>query len=139
MPFARINKIVKRWQKQYTQYSNTHFSSSTDKSKHEDCPVGSNSWCSLQRGIAKQTNTQVQIKNPLSDAVATENQHIFDRLDSETFLTAGEQSKTKSINKLSHNVFWSLIPEEKCTPLLETQIRVGLVTLHVDAEYCEAF
>ena len=94
MPFARINKIVKRWQKQYTQYSNTHFSSSTGKSKHEDCPVGSNSWCSLQRGIAKQTNTHVQIKNPLSDAVATENQHIFDRLDSETFLTAGEQSKT---------------------------------------------
>ena len=81
--FARIKETVKDGKS--NTYDTQTYSIIVDEPKHEDCPVGSNSWCSFQRDMPNQTNKHVPIKNPLPPAVVTEIQPIFHRLGIEHF------------------------------------------------------
>ena len=46
-----------------------HYSSTPEEPKHNDYPVGPNSWCSYQGDQAKRTNLHKLIKNALPLAV----------------------------------------------------------------------
>ena len=57
-----------------------HYSSTPDQPRHEDCPVGKNSWCSFNRDKATGEKTHLPVKDPLPEAVIKVMQPTFDRL-----------------------------------------------------------
>lgn len=48
------------------KYILKHYSSTLEKPRHEDCPVGKNSWCSYQLDVANKQNTHKPVNPFLS-------------------------------------------------------------------------
>ena len=106
-----------------------HYSSTPEQPRHEDCPVGRNSWCSYNRDKATRKKTHVPIKDPLPEAVVKVMQPTFDRLGSEEFLVGCEECLDQNNNESLHHVCWGMAPKERYTSQQETSLAVSLGVL----------
>lgn len=106
-----------------------HYSSTPEKPRHEDCPMGKDSWCSYNRDAATGEKTQVLIKNPLPECVVNLMQPIFDRLGSEEFLVGCERCLDQNRNECLHHVIWGMAPKEQYTSQQEASLAVALGVL----------
>lgn len=103
-----------------------HYSSTAKNPKHENCPQGSNSWCSYNRDKALKESTHVPIKDPLPPAVVKVIQPVFDRLGNKAFLVGSEKCLTQNTNESLHHVIWGMSPKEQYTSQHEAKLAVAL-------------
>lgn len=106
-----------------------HYSSTPEKPRHEDWPMGKDSWCSYNRDAATGEKTHVPIKNPLPECVVNLMQPIFDRLGSEEFLVGCERCLDQNRNECLHHVIWGMAPKEQHTSQQEASLAVALGVL----------
>lgn len=106
-----------------------HYASTPEQPRHEDCPMGKDSWCSHNRDKATGQTTHVPIQDPLPEAVVKVMQPTFDRLGSEQFLVGCEKCLDQNNNESLHHVVWGIAPKEQYTSQQETSIAVSLVVL----------
>lgn len=112
-----------------------HYSSTEEDPRHEDCPAGSNSWCSFQRDVANGTNLHQPIENPFPDAVVEVMQPLFNRLGDETFLVGCEKCYTQNQNESLHHVIWGMAAKEMYSSPQEISIAISLGVLHFNQGY----
>lgn len=124
-----------------TQAILKHYSSTLEKPQHDNCPVGSSSWCSYQRDIANGTNLHKPIKNPFNDAIVEVMQPLFDRLGDETFLVGSEDCYTQNRNECLHHVIWGMASKEvySSPPEISLSISLGVLQFNqgFNATYAE--
>ena len=106
-----------------------HYASTPEKPRHEDCPMGKDSWCSYNRDRATGQTTHVPIKDPLPEAVVKVIQPTFDRLGSEEFLVGRERCLDQNNNESLHHVVWGMAPKEQYTTQQETSLAVSMGVL----------
>ena len=92
-----------------------HYASTPEQPRHEDCPMGKDSWCSHNRDKATGQTTHVPIQDPLPEAVVKVMQPTFDRLWSEQFLVGCEKCLDQNNNESLHHVVWGMVPKEQYT------------------------
>ena len=103
-----------------------HYSSTTDKPMHENCPTGKDSWCSYNRDKTTGMTTHKPIKNPLREAVRKAIVPLFTRLAAVTFLEGCKDCVTQNSNESLHNVIWSLAPKQAANSPHETSLGINL-------------
>lgn len=106
-----------------------HYSSTPEQPRHEDCPMGKDSWCSYNRDQATGQATHAPIKDPIPDAVVKVLQPTFDRLGSEEFLIGCEKCLDQNNNESLQHVAWGMAPREQYTSQQETSLAVSLSVL----------
>lgn len=106
-----------------------HYASTPEHPRHEDCPMGKDSWCSYNRDKVTGHTTHVPMKDPLPKAVVKVMQPTFDRLGSEEFLVGCEKCLDHNNNESLHHVVWGMAPKEQYTSQQETSLAVSLGVL----------
>ena len=90
-----------------------HYSSTTEKPMHSNCPMGSLGWCSYQGDTANGTNSYKPAKYPITESIAKVVTPIFKRLADEAFLEVYKNVSNQNASKSFNNLLWSFCPIEQ--------------------------
>lgn len=89
-----------------------------NKSQHELCPKGEETWCTFQKSVNK--NETYTHKNSIPEAVMTTIKPIFQDLSNEDLVKKCQHGRSQNPNESFNNMVWSRIPKN---------VFVGLHTL----------
>ena len=103
-----------------------HYSSTTEKPMHSNCPMSILSWCSYQRDIANGTNSCKPAKYPITDSIAKVVTPIFKCLSDEAFLEGCENVSNQNASEFFNNILWSFCPKERFNLPLTTSLAISL-------------
>ena len=106
-----------------------HYSSTPENARHEDCPIGNESWCSYNRNLATGQTTHCPIQDPLPWAVVNVIKPTFHRLGDKHFLDGCEKCLDQNNNESLHHVIWGMSPKEQFTPQQVASLAVALGVL----------
>ena len=91
-----------------------HCMSTDEEPLHNNCPVGSDSWCFYQKAVAADVDPpphKASIKFPISKSVAEAMIPVYTRMSDPNLLKRLAKGKTQNPNECLHSVVWSRCPK----------------------------
>ena len=116
-----------RWRKPPWLCSTTAIQQMTHH--HDNCPVGTDSWCFYQKSIAlghPVGSHADNINTPLSELVVSYISPIFEEKSLDELLSRCTLQATQNASKSLHSVIWARCPKHKFVNLSSLSIAVAL-------------
>ncbi|GFT60688.1 uncharacterized protein TNCV_3584051 [Trichonephila clavipes] len=88
-----------------------HCASSDKKPMHGQCPIGKESWCYFQRGVANGTKCSTKYAG-LSNDVLNKIKPVYLELCDKQILSKCLHGRTQNANKCFNGIVWQKVPKE---------------------------
>lgn len=99
---------------------------SQEKHGHNLCPSGKNSWCGIQRDLAKGTS-EYPHEHLIPKAVANANLPTFEALSDEDLLACCLHGGTQNQNEVIDALIWQHATKFTMTPVIQIIILVEII------------
>lgn len=106
-----------------------HYSSTDEQPRHENCPIGADSWCSWQRANANsQLDTFTHEYRALPENVLNAIKPIYENLSQDVLLEQYIDDFTQNNNESFHNIIWKIAPKNIYSGTIAVELAAYITT-----------